>query len=192
MYLCAHNSTFCVAPLSPLPLPLYLRIDAHGILSRIVLRCRWHTVATLLSPFISPPPLSLFWRRLPCCLVLACLAVSVEQSTSSRASKGLEQALSDLEEERRARQRVAEELSKLEDDAAALRSEEKRVKVRILNGARGGDGCWSDCSERSYTMCAFKPEQDKQHTRMLLTPPPTRGPPFFFFFIGHAACRLCV
>lgn len=103
-------------------------------LSILVVLCA-HRSCTFSHPLHTPPPS-------PPCFVLdaygiddyvplSVLAVSLlEQSTSSRASKGLEQALSDLEEERRVRQRVAEELSKVEDDAAALRSEEKRVKVR--------------------------------------------------------------
>lgn len=51
------------------------------------------------------------------------------QSSSSKASKGLQKALGELEEERQARQKVSEELFRLERDAADLRSEQKRVKV---------------------------------------------------------------
>lgn len=52
-----------------------------------------------------------------------------EQSSSSRTSKELEQANSELGEERCARQRVSEELCKVESEVAELRSEETRVKV---------------------------------------------------------------
>ncbi|CAN0147036.1 unnamed protein product [Scytosiphon promiscuus] len=68
------------------------------------------------------------------------------ESTSSRASKGLEQALADLEEERRARQRLAEELSRLKDDAAALRSEEKRVKKLLEEAVEAGGVAKNDAS----------------------------------------------
>lgn len=52
------------------------------------------------------------------------------QSSSMKASKGLQKALEDLEEERKARQQASEEVFKLEGDVARLQAEEKRVKVR--------------------------------------------------------------
>lgn len=67
------------------------------------------------------------------CLIYVCTMCPVgwtNQSSSSRTSKGLEQARSELEEERRARQRGSEELSKVQGEVGELRSEETRVKVR--------------------------------------------------------------
>lgn len=57
------------------------------------------------------------------------------QSSSSRASKELEKARAELEEERQARRRGSEDLSRLEGEVAELRSAKKRVEVRVESGA---------------------------------------------------------
>ncbi|CAN0473445.1 unnamed protein product, partial [Ectocarpus sp. 12 AP-2014] len=84
------------------------------------------------------------------------------KATSSRTSKGLEQALSDLEEERVAKRTVAEELSKLEGEVGVLRSEEKRVKNLLEEAAASGTAAKADLSRVTVEL-----EESQKTTRAL-------------------------